>query len=157
LDIRKELERKIERKRDEIQQLEESIREAQMKLNAAEAYIAGMAESLKLLPKGTVANAVAALRPNSVVARAREAILAAGKPLHISELLKALDRPVTHNTRAALSGSLASYVRKGEIFTRPAPNTFGLVEFEMENARAGVEDEPPADFGKFDAKGDGRN
>ena len=60
-----------------------------------------------------------------------------GKPLHISDLLVALGKETDHDNRAALSGSLSAYVRKHEIFTRPAPNTFGLVEFETNLQRRG--------------------
>jgi hypothetical protein len=48
--------------------------------------------------------------------------------------------------RSALSGSIAAYVRKGEIFTRPAPNTFGLLEL-------GNSVELPLNFGEENANG----
>ena len=146
MDLRKELRRKIERKQAEIKQWEESIRELTARTREGLAYVSGLEETLKLLPKETATDAGMALRPDSALSKARDIILRAGRPLHISELLKSLDRPVTHNTRAALSGSLAAYVRKNEIFTRPAPNTFGLVELEA------ISDEPPADFGMVNGK-----
>jgi hypothetical protein len=53
------------------------------------------------------------------------------------------------STRAAVAGSLSAYVRNGEIFTRPAPNTFGLIEFggKVETSLNG----PPRGFG-FDGE-----
>lgn len=122
--LRNELERKIEKKRQEIKELEFKIREAQ-------AYISAHQETLKMLSReGSGLLAERNLRVGSSIAKARDAIKKAGKPLHIADLLKALGRPNDKKNRLSLSGSLAHYVRKGEIFSRPAPNTFGLTEFE---------------------------
>jgi len=122
--LRNDLERKIERKRQEIKELEFKIREAQ-------AYISAHQETLKMLSReGSGLLAERNLRVGSSIAKARDAIKKAGKPLHIADLLKALGRPNDKKNRLSLSGSLAHYVRKGEIFSRPAPNTFGLTEFE---------------------------
>ena len=138
--IRDELQKRIERKQLEIRELEKQ-------LAAAHAYIEAMQDSLKLLPKDAGISAAVpeqTLRPGSAVARAREAILKAGKPLHITEILKALDRPVDKNNRVSLSGSLSGYVKRGEIFTRPAPNTFGLAELNHDEMPV---EEPPENFG----------
>lgn len=81
----------------------------------------------------------------------RDHILKEGRPAHVTELLGALGREPTRENRASLSGSLAAYVRKGEMFTRPSPNTFGLIELGHENepgATASGDDEPPAHFGQ---------
>jgi hypothetical protein len=53
-------------------------------------------------------------------------------------------KPIAKNSKTSLSGSLASYVREHKIFTRPAPNTFGLVEF----AEVAIK-EPPEGFGEL--------
>jgi TolA-binding protein len=138
--IRDELQKRIEKKHLEVRELEKQ-------LAAAQAYIEALQDSMKLLPKDTMTTKVAAeqaLRPGSAVAKAREAILKAGKPLHITEILKALDRPVDKNNRVSLSGSLSGYVKRQEIFTRPAPNTFGLAELNHDEMPI---EEPPADFG----------
>jgi hypothetical protein len=106
---------------------------------------------MKLLPKDTVTTKAAAeqaLRPGSAVAKAREAILKAGKPLHITEILKAIGRPVDKGNRVSLSGSLSGYVKRGEIFTRPAPNTFGLAELNHDELSV-EETEPPEGFGSL--------
>ena len=137
--LRDDLVKRIERKQQEIMELESRLKE-----NAA--YLQALEDTLKLLPREGIneGNADAVLRQNSGTARAREAILQAGRALHVSELLKAIGRDDTRNSRAGLSGSLAAYVRKGEIFTRPAPNTFGLLELkEPENERV-----PPPGFGR---------
>lgn len=46
------------------------------------------------------------------------------------------------------SGSLSCYVKRGEIFTRSAPNTFSLAELNQVGMPA---DEPPANFGALPA------
>jgi hypothetical protein len=50
--------------------------------------------------------------------------------MQINEILRAIGRTADKKNRLSLSGSLAHYVRAEEIFTRPAPNTFGLIELE---------------------------
>ncbi len=154
MDLRRELNRKIERKRAEVEIWEKERSERDLLIREAHAYITALSETLKLLPKETPsAAAVMALRAGSEVARAREAILKAAKPLHVDELLKALGKPVNHNNKASLSGSIATYVRKNTVFTRPAPNTFGLIELEQEVPEAVLEDDPPPNFGSMNGGG----
>ena len=104
---------------------------------------------LKILPRSLdreSLNGSGSLRAGSGVAKARELILQAGHPVHVVDLLKALEREPTREARASLSGSLAAYVRRGEIFSRPSPNTFGLLELGHGNDTP--DEEPPADFGE---------
>jgi hypothetical protein len=68
-------------------------------------------------------------KPGSYADKAREALEAAGRPLHITEILTAIGKPDNNNNRCSFHGSLSHYVLKGVIFTRPGPNTFGLVSF----------------------------
>lgn len=141
---RVDLLRKIEKKRQEITQLQTQIREAEI-------YIQAYEEILRMLPRDDTASGATALKPNSAIANARDAIRAAGRPLHIAEILKAIGRPVDKDNRAAIGGSIAAYVRRGEIFTRPAPNTFGLVEINgtgKGTTTPFAEPVPPEDFGK---------
>ena len=140
--IRDELQKRAEKKELEIRDLEKQ-------LAAANAYLQALQDSLRLIPREPLAGKGGpeqVLRPGSAVAKARDAILKAGKPLHISELLKSLGRPVDKNSRVSLSGSLSGYAKRGEIFTRPAPNTFGLIEL---NHTEMPEEEPPQDFGNL--------
>lgn len=132
---------KIRKKEMEIQSLDDRIR-------AAKIYVQALQDVLTAIGRdkddGQMSDSL--LRTGSSVALAREAILRAGKPVHISDLLSVLGKGVTKETRASLSSSLAAYVRRGEIFTRPAPNTFGLAEMghtEEEHHSS----EPPPDFG----------
>ena len=140
--LRDELVKRIERKQADITELEIQIREAR-------AYLQGLQDMLRLVPKEHPAPGEADqsnLRPDSAAAKARDAIKAAGRPIHISAILKAMGKPIDAAHRHSVSGGLSAYVRKGLIFTRPAPNTFGLLEFG-ETSASQVGNEPPDDFG----------
>ena len=63
--------------------------------------------------------------------------------MHVEKLLNAIGKESTKSNKVSLSSSIAHYVREGIIFTRPAPNTFGLKEFEKTD-----HDDLPEDFGK---------
>jgi hypothetical protein len=90
------------------------------------------------------------LRSGSTVSQARDVILKAGGPVHITDLLAGVGKEDNRDNRASLTSSLAAYVRRGEIFTRPAPNTYGLTELGHESARE-PEPSPPETFGGFSA------
>jgi hypothetical protein len=136
--IREDLQKRIEKKQQEISELELKIRDAN-------SYIQGMMDTMKLLPKDSSQAGSRGLRPGTIIAAARDAIQENGAPMHIVALLKALGKGTDRNARAGLSGSISTYVKRGEIFTRPAPNTFGLIEFEA--ARSSETEEPPDTFG----------
>lgn len=140
---RKKIEDRIRKKEEEIQRLEDKMREAR-------AYMQALQDVMKFLPRDEGAPAESILRPGSAVTEAREIILRTGMPVHISDILAGLGREDTRKNRAAIAGSLAAYVRRGEIFNRPAPNTFGLVEFretELTEGGAGSAQQPPPEFG----------
>ena len=135
------IEAKIKRKEAEIQSLEK-------KLGAARVYLHALRDILKAVERETEEEGSdeTALRKGSSVALAREAILKLGMPVHVDDLLKHLGKELTRQNKASLTGSLAAYVRREEIFTRPSPNTYGLIElnhFSIDN----TPDEPPQDFG----------
>lgn len=146
---RSRIEERIRRKEEEIHELESKLREAR-------AYVQALHDALRMLPRerrDKVAPAETVLRPGSSVAEAREAILRAGTPLHVTELLDALGREKTRAARAALAGSISAYVRRGEVFTRPRPNTFGLSELGHDSTED-FEPELPSDFGEDPIHGD---
>ncbi len=58
----------------------------------------------------------------------RRLIREAGQPLYIDDILRGLDRPLNRESREEILQLLRSWVRRGEIFTRPRPAIFGLVE-----------------------------
>jgi hypothetical protein len=144
---RAKVEERARRKEAEIQGYEEKIR-------AARVYLQALRDVLKLMGEEDTDTSSGddietELRPGSAVAQAREIITLKGAPIHINDLLDALGKPQTRENRASLIGSLSAYVRRREIFTRPAPNTFGLLE--LGHAFPGETQEPPQDFGRVSA------
>jgi hypothetical protein len=140
--LRDDIQRRIDKKRAEIGALESQMRDATV-------YVQALEDTLKLLPRETdnemsTPSVGTTLRMGSKVDRARGAILSAGKPLHVIDLLKAIGIANEPEERAALAGSLSSYARKREIFSRPAPNTFGLLELR---GRSVAPSGPPPNFG----------
>lgn len=129
----------------------QEIRDLQLQMEKAEAYVQALQDSMKLLPRES-ANGVSpeqTLRPGTAMAKARDILRAQGKPMHISELLKALGRPVDKKNKVSIGGSISTYVRNQQIFTRPAPNTFGLMEFSGPAEGVTLEDALPESFGKM--------
>ncbi len=139
---RKKIEDRIRKKEEEVQELEAQTRDARV-------YVRALQDVLKMLPRETesASDSPTTLRVGSSVAIARDIILKKGVPVHITELLKDMGKDLTRESRASLGSSLAAYVRKGEIFTRPAPNKFGLVELGHTEKEEG-DNEPPEDFGQ---------
>jgi len=136
---RRKLEERIKKKEQEIEMLEEQLKEARV-------YIHALHDVLKMFPRDpyTSGDAETALRPGSLAAQARDVILKRGCPLHVSEIVKGLGKEPNRANKTAVGGSISAYVRKGEIFTRPGPNTFGLIELRQKGSPAS---DPPADFG----------
>lgn len=126
---RESLARLINKKQDEISRLEAD-------LAAAKAYLAGLQDALKAVPKTSNEDGSSPedrsykVRPGTALAKARDALLLAQKPLYVDDLLKAMGKEDTPKERVSLAGTLSSYVRSGRLFTKTGPNTFGLIEFE---------------------------
>jgi hypothetical protein len=137
--IRDNLQRLISKKEQEIGDLEQKLRDARV-------YLQAVQDSMKALPKDAMdPDKPRELRPGTAVAKTRDLIKSAGRPLHITDILKGLGRPVDKKNKLSLSGSLAGYVREGQIFSRPAPNTFGLIDLGVNGSNADL----PEDFGKM--------
>ncbi len=136
--VRQDFERRIARKEQEIGELELTLRDAKT-------VVQTLQEAMRLLPKDMLEQDTGGrgLRAGSALSKARDAIKKAGKPLHVQEILKALGKPQDKKNRLSLGGSLSAYVRKKDIFTKPAPNTFGLFELESSGPS-----ELPETFGK---------
>jgi hypothetical protein len=143
--LREDIIRRIEKKQQELTEKEMAFA---LDRAGAQAYIQAMQDMLKSLPKDAgeapaPRSAEQVLRPGSAVAQARDAIRAAGRPLHINDIIRAMGRPLGQQARVSLGGSISNYVRRGEIFIRTAPNTFGLLGMTAE-----APETPPADFGR---------
>ncbi len=120
--IRENFQKLINKKQDEIANLELQIRESR-------AYIQAMQDSLKLLPKDGNGLAEYTLRAGTDLAKTRDIMKVVGSPMPIADILKALGRPNDKKHRTSLAGTLSAYARDGKVFTKTAPNTFGLLEF----------------------------
>lgn len=134
------LQKIADKKIREIRDIEIHLHELQRRMDMAQSYLQAIQDSIKALPKessSTVAQEISsALRAGSIVARTRDAIQEKGEPMHITDILAALGIENTKNSRVSLVGSLGGYVRKGVVFNRPAPNTFGLLGMEMPTAQS---------------------
>ncbi len=143
--IRENFLKLIDKKQQEIEQHELQIREAR-------AYIQALQDSMKFLPRDA-ANAATAdhsLRPDSTLAKARDAIRIAGTALPIADILKAVGKPLDKKNRVSLAGTMSSYVRAGKVFTKTAPNTFGMIEFvNAQPETTGDVDDLPDEFGSM--------
>jgi len=142
--IRENFQKLIDKKQHEIEQFELQIRETR-------AYIQALQDSMKFLPRDVASstNSDHTLRPDSTLAKARDAIRAAGTALPIANILKAIGKPQDKKNRVSLAGTLSSYVRAGKVFTKTAPNTFGLIELGNSQPEAAGDADLPAEFGSM--------
>lgn len=137
---RESLQKLIDRKQADIERLEQELRDAKV-------YIQAVQDSFRLLPKDQPADPEPKeLRPGTAVSQVQGFLKSTGKPQHITAILDFLGKSHDKKNRVSLSGSLGGYAKDRRIFTRPAPNTFGLIEFG-EPAATNLE-ELPEDFGK---------
>ncbi|MCX5703572.1 MAG: hypothetical protein NT066_03670 [Candidatus Omnitrophica bacterium] len=138
---RNDIEKRIEKERRQILELRNQIAHS-------EAFILGLQEALKLLPKEKTINnhAVSKLRDGSDVKKIYEFLLQVDKPLHIEEILAGIGKENTKINRLSITGSINKYVRDRKIFQRVGPNQFALIAA----ANVSVKDVValPAEFGK---------
>lgn len=133
--IERDIERKIKQKEEEVQQL-------RSKLLQAEAYMDALQESLRMIKRTSNVDDGKSIRPGSMIHKAMTLLRRAKTPMHVTELLEGMGKEPSKNNKTSLSGSLGLYVRQGIVFSRPAPNTFGLLEYETPE-----EDDLPETFG----------
>jgi hypothetical protein len=137
---------------EQIRKKEREIHALERKLGEAQIYLQALKDLTKVMQKEEVEAEAAdgTIREGSTVDQARKAIASAGRALHLDEILKALGKEITRESKASLNGSLAAYVRKSEVFTRPKPSTYGLVEFPAsDDDDVNEMNEPPSGFGSF--------
>jgi len=137
------IESKIKRKESEIQSLEKKIETAKVYLQA----LNDIQKAIENESDGDL-GVPAMLRKGSAVAQAHDVILEEGKPVHIDDILTRTGKGTTREAKASLTSSLSAYVRRSEIFTRPAPNTFGLIDLGHFEVIEEKESEPPEGFGE---------
>lgn len=98
-------------------------------LTAGRAYLSVLQSQIEAAEARTANERETAEDPVIVI---RRLILEAGKPLYIDDILRGLDLPLTRETRDEIRQLLLSWVRRGEIFSRPRPAVFGLIELESD-------------------------
>lgn len=128
--MRAELLKRKSRKLDELMGMYNHQEEIASQIRAAEAVIDELDSLLKLTPeedKGSQADSQPELRPNSAMAKARDALRKLRKATHIDELIVAMGIPP--EKKRSITGQLSLYARREQIFSRPKPNTFGLLEW----------------------------
>jgi hypothetical protein len=131
--MRNELEKRLRKKRLEVEDKDNKIRRLEAERAVCLAVIAELEGLLRYLPKSpTEGGAERHLRVGSDVYKARETLILAREPLHIKDLLEKIGGDTGRNRRSSLSAQLSQYARKSEVFTKVAPNTFGLIDFGPE-------------------------
>jgi hypothetical protein len=134
-DIRKKIEKKYKDLRDLESQrshVQRQLREIDTHMREVQSAIQAYEDVLKMTPADKDDDkSEPNIRPNSMVALARDALRKVGQPLHVGKLLEAMGKQPSHDMRVSLSGSLAAYVRNKQVFTKPEPNTFGLIEWQQ--------------------------
>ncbi|MEK6375296.1 MAG: hypothetical protein AABO58_21690 [Acidobacteriota bacterium] len=144
--LREDIQKKIEKRQAELIDQERAFERQRA---GAEAYIQALQDMLKSLPRDTSeVRPEAILRAGGAMAKTRDLILTARQPLHIGDILKGLGKNSDRKARLSVTSALGAYVRKGEVFVRTGPNTFGLMELGHQPHSTPLE-EPPEDFGSI--------
>jgi hypothetical protein len=95
------------------------------------ARLTAFQESLKLLSKNGTDGKPKDLRPESELAKVRDIIRAAGKPLSLTEILSTLGKANDKKKLISLRGTLRGYANRGQVFLKgDTSDSFGLIEFE---------------------------
>tara|TARA_B100001989_G_scaffold233340_1_gene193177 strand:- start:3507 stop:3905 length:399 start_codon:yes stop_codon:yes gene_type:complete len=117
----------------EIEQKRQENADLQARIDSNNQEISVWEKALSLLPKETSpAKKPTSIRfrPGSDIEKASIVLRKAGEALYIDKILEEIGKEPTKENQVSLISSLAAYVREGRVFTRPAPNTYGLLEFE---------------------------
>ena len=133
------LRRKIEREHKVLADLQQQVA-------GKEAFIRGLENADSFMPSDEEGNGSTELRPGSNVAKARDVLKKAGKPIHIKNILPLIGLEVTTRNQRSVANSIRAYVRKNLIFKRTGPATFGLInDDDPQEGRLGycADDIPP--------------
>ncbi len=132
MDVSKRLENLKKKKLAEIQSLKEDRQDLDAKISKCEAYIEGLGDAMRHLPKSDEdENAALRLRAGSSIDKIYRILQAKKEPMHINDLLAALGKPTDDKkVRQATVGPINQYVRQGRIFFRDKPSIFGLREWK---------------------------
>lgn len=127
----KKLDNLIKKKLSEIQSLKKDRQVLDVKISKCEAYIEGLGDAGKLIPKPDEdEKAALRLQPGSTIDKVYKILQAKKEPMHINDLLTDLGKPSDKKVRQATVGPINQYVRQGRIFFRDKPSVFGLLEWK---------------------------
>lgn len=143
--LAQEIQKRIRNKEAEIVRLESERRGIEIQIESARSYIQGLRDILPKAEREDSGPSSGDFRAGSMPAQVKVLLEEAGKPLHINDIVQRLGRENTKQNRLSVAGTLARCVREGVAFTRPAPNTFGLIGEAQESE---VTEELPPGFGK---------
>ena len=116
----------LRRLQEKIKKEESEVADLRLSVARTRARSDGFDEVLRLLPR----DGEDELRAGSTMYEVREFLRAAGRPMHLDEILKAIGFEGRDDKRNSLRGSLAAYANKGRVFTKgDSQETFGLIEF----------------------------
>lgn len=143
---RDRLKKIMDSKRAEIDRLERE-------LVAAKAYLQGLNESMRLLPKDDEDEALVKTeetvpKTGASADKARDLIQKEGRLMHVNEIVVGIGLENSRKNRVSVAGSLWRYAKKGEIFIKAGPNTFGLKGMEELSRSTKREPDLPIEFGK---------
>jgi len=147
------LQKKIDRKNSELDELRDKKAKIDSEIMSGEAYIEGLQDAIKSADKSesarksasTRASAPRAVKAGSSTDKAQQALRRLGKPTHISELLVEMGIEDSTANQRNVSSSLSQSYRIGRIFTRPESKTFGLIEWDSSDGSEIEEREPDPD------------
>lgn len=144
------IQKQISKKKEDVSLLEVEISKLQSKIIEANGVITGLDTALQLIPKEPSANNfqrdISNLRSGSDVEKAYLYISERGASVRIEDILEGIGKENTKKTRQALAGQLSYNFRDGRIFTRPAPNTFGLQQWPGSQGSIVVDQNETDDF-----------
>ena len=119
-----------ERELLKLAKMREDISALEANVISSEAYLAGLKEAIRLLEPESKPQPQ--LRPGTTIFQVREVLEVAKRPLHISNIMKEISLTVDSDYKS-VAGTIRNYVRRGAIFTMPRPNTFGLINYTVED------------------------
>lgn len=118
------LNRAITSKLKELEAIDTFIAEKQAERAQKANIVEGMQAALKIMNRTPVK---VSLRKGSDTEKVYNVLLAIETPLHVDDLLLKIGK-TGGGAKASLVGTLNAYANDGKVFSKPAPNTFGLLE-----------------------------
>ena len=132
---------------ERIRKKEQEIRQFQHQIDAAQEFVRATREALALFLKADKAHPNEGMRRGGSASKTLQYLKKEGQARHIGDIVVGIGRKNDTKNRSAVAAQLSQYVRDGKLFTRPVPNTFGLIEWgdSREDGSHGVESDQSMD------------